>query len=87
MDLIRPSLDMSVGRWKAVLITFVLFSVTMMGLEVTAALAAKARLLKRQPGYKIARLRSFRPCDNAVFWQQAETHILAGLRRAGIPEQ
>jgi tetratricopeptide (TPR) repeat protein len=55
--------------------------------QTDKALAAKARLLIRQPGYTIARFRSFRPSDNAVFWQQAETHILAGLRKAGLQEQ
>jgi adenylate cyclase len=55
--------------------------------QMDKALAAKARLLKVQPGYTIARFRSLGISDNAVFWQQAETHVLAGLRKAGIPEQ
>jgi TolB-like protein/Tfp pilus assembly protein PilF len=55
--------------------------------QMDKALAAKARLLKVQPGYTIARFRSLGISDHAVFWQQAETHLLAGLRKAGIPDQ
>lgn len=55
--------------------------------QMDKALAAKARLLKLQPGYTIARFRALQLSDNAVFWQQAETHLLAGLRKAGIPDQ
>lgn len=43
MDLSRSNLDMSVGRWRALLITFALFSVTMMGIEAIAAVATFAR--------------------------------------------
>ena len=55
--------------------------------QIDKALAARARLLELQPGYTIARFRALRLSDNAVFWQQAETHLLAGLRKAGIPDQ
>lgn len=43
MDLIRAGLDIGGGRWKALLITFCLFSVTLMGIEGAAALATFAR--------------------------------------------
>jgi hypothetical protein len=43
MDLLRTGLDISVGRWKALLIAFCLFSATVMGIEGAAAAAAFAR--------------------------------------------
>ena len=43
MDLIRAGLDISVGRWKALLITFCLFSATVMGIEGAAAVATFTR--------------------------------------------
>jgi adenylate cyclase len=51
------------------------------------AVAAKARLLQVNPGYTVARFRAYRPSDNADYWAQTDAHVLAGLRRAGIPEQ
>ena len=55
--------------------------------ETAKAAAAKAQLLKYQPGYTIARFKALRISDNPIYWQQAEAHIFTGLRRAGIPEQ
>ena len=55
--------------------------------QMDKALGAKSRVMKFVPGYTIARLKALRVSDNADFWQQAETHIIAGLRKAGIPEQ
>jgi hypothetical protein len=43
MDLIHTGLDIGVGRWKALLIAFCLFSATVMGIESAAAIAAFAR--------------------------------------------
>jgi hypothetical protein len=43
MDLIRTGLDISVGRWKALLIGFCLFSATVMGIEAASAVATLAR--------------------------------------------
>lgn len=43
MDLIRTGLDISVGRWKALLIAFFLFSATVMGIEGAATVAAFTR--------------------------------------------
>jgi TolB-like protein/tetratricopeptide (TPR) repeat protein len=55
--------------------------------EMAKALTAKAQLLKLQPGYTIARFRTLRMSDEPAYWQQAEAHILSGLRKAGLPEQ
>jgi tetratricopeptide (TPR) repeat protein len=46
----------------------------------------KAALLKLRPGFSIADFKAQRFSDNPSFWQQAETHLFAGLRKAGIPE-
>jgi adenylate cyclase len=55
--------------------------------EMSKASTAKAQLLKLQPGYTIARFRTLRISDAPAYWQQAEAHIIAGLRKAGLPEQ
>jgi tetratricopeptide (TPR) repeat protein len=55
--------------------------------EMVKALAAKSQLLKYRPGLTIARLKASRVSDNPVYWQQTETHVIPGLRKAGIPEQ
>ena len=55
--------------------------------EMAKASAAKVQLLKLQPGYTIARFRALRMSDTPAYWQQAEAHILSGLRKAGLPEQ
>ena len=55
--------------------------------ETAKAAAAKAQLLKYQPGYTIARFKALRISDNPIYWQQAEAHIFTGLRKTGIPEQ
>jgi hypothetical protein len=43
MDLIRAGLDISVGRWKALLVAFALLSITVMGIEAMSAGAAFGR--------------------------------------------
>ena len=57
--------------------------------EMDKAASAKTRLLKLDPGFSIAR---FKPgaaaiAPNPVWLQQAETSVIAGLRKAGIPEK
>jgi DNA-binding winged helix-turn-helix (wHTH) protein/TolB-like protein/tetratricopeptide (TPR) repeat protein len=56
--------------------------------ELDKAESAKARLLKFSPGFTIAR--SFEVPNvrrNAVWLEQAETHVIPGLRKAGIPDK
>jgi hypothetical protein len=52
MDLIRAGLDMSVGRWKALLVAFALLSVTVMGIEGVYAVAAFERGVEGLLGVK-----------------------------------
>ena len=54
--------------------------------DLAKAAVAKTELLKRQPGMSIARIKAIKASDNPIFQQQAETHLYAGLRKAGIPE-
>jgi TolB-like protein len=56
--------------------------------EMDKAALAKAQLLKLDPGFTIARY-TFAPnaARNPVWVQQAETYVIPGLRKAGIPEQ
>ncbi len=44
-------------------------------------------LLKQQPGMTIADLKALRLSNEPAYLQQTETHLYAGLRKAGIPEQ
>jgi class 3 adenylate cyclase/TolB-like protein/tetratricopeptide (TPR) repeat protein len=55
--------------------------------DTEKAAAAKAELLKRRPDMSIALLKGLQVSDNPVYVQQRETHLYAGLRKAGIPEQ
>ena len=57
--------------------------------EMDKAAAAKTRLLKLNPGFSITRFRSGAPAvaANPVWLQQAETYVIPGLRKAGIPEK
>jgi adenylate cyclase len=54
--------------------------------ETAKAQAEKMILLKQQPGMTIADLKALRLSNEPAYLQQTETHIYAGLRRAGIPE-
>jgi len=56
------------------------------GDKVKAA-AAKAELLKRAPNYTIARYVALQKSDSLKYAELTESHILAGLRKAGIPER
>jgi DNA-binding winged helix-turn-helix (wHTH) protein/TolB-like protein/tetratricopeptide (TPR) repeat protein len=55
--------------------------------EVAKAEAAKAALLRRRPGFSIADLKARGTSNESAWLQQVETHLFAGLRKAGIPEQ
>jgi hypothetical protein len=55
--------------------------------QMAKAAAAKSQLLKIQPGFTIARFTTSGVSNNPLFLQQTETHMVAGLRKAGIPEQ
>ena len=47
----------------------------------------KAMLLSRKPDFSIARHKARQTSDRSAYLQQVETHLYAGLRKAGIPEQ
>ena len=51
------------------------------------AAAEKATLLQLRSGASIADFKKLYYSDNPAFVQQTEAHLLAGLRKAGIPEQ
>jgi adenylate cyclase len=55
--------------------------------QMAKAAGAKSRLLKWRPDFTIARMKVGGISDNPLFWQQTETHVFTGLRKAGIPEQ
>jgi adenylate cyclase len=55
--------------------------------EVAKAEAAKAALLRRRPGFSIADLNQGELSNEPAWLQQSETHLFAGLRKAGIPER
>lgn len=81
MDLLRAGLDVSVGRWKALLIAFSLVSATVMAIEGVSAAAAFARgtegrlglraVSVMHAGQELRLVRSFEP------WSQAPQ---AGVR-------
>ena len=55
--------------------------------DAEKAAVAKRELLKRQPGYTIARDRATRFSDEPEFVRQLDEYFYPGLRKAGIPEQ
>jgi adenylate cyclase len=55
--------------------------------ETAKAEAEKKILLKQQPGMTITDLKAQRLSNDPVYLQQIETHLYAGLRKAGIPEK
>jgi len=55
--------------------------------ETERAGAEKATALELRPGASIAVFKSLYWSDNPAFIQQTETHLLAGLRKAGFPEE
>ncbi len=54
--------------------------------DMAKASTSKAELLRRRPGFSIARFNALGLSDNPVFLQQIETNFIPGLRKAGIPE-
>jgi hypothetical protein len=52
MDFVRKGLDMSVGRWKAMLVAFALLSITAMGIEFLSAVATFERGVEGRLGVK-----------------------------------
>jgi DNA-binding winged helix-turn-helix (wHTH) protein/TolB-like protein/tetratricopeptide (TPR) repeat protein len=55
--------------------------------EVAKTETAKAALLRRRPGFSIADLNQGELSNEPAWLQQSETHLFAGLRKAGIPER
>jgi adenylate cyclase len=55
--------------------------------DTAKAVASKAELMRRRPGFSIAQFKAMGLSDNPVFLQQNETNFIPGLRKAGIPEQ
>ena len=51
------------------------------------AAAEKATLLQLRPDISIASFMALRYSDDPTYLQQTETHLYAGLRKAGIPEK
>jgi hypothetical protein len=49
--------------------------------------AAKNQVLKLNPGFTIARLGYSMSRRNPAWLHQAETYVIPGLRKAGIPEE
>ena len=50
------------------------------------AQAEKSKLLTQRPGFSIADYKALGISDVPAYLQQTETHLYAGLRKAGIPE-
>lgn len=55
--------------------------------ELERARAAKVQLDKLLPGFSIGLMKSRRYSIEPAFLQQAEQHLYAGLRKAGVPEK
>ena len=54
--------------------------------DAAKAQAEKNNLLTKRPGFSIADFKALRISDVPAYLQQTETHLYAGLRKAGIPE-
>jgi len=50
------------------------------------AVAAREQVFKLWPNFALARWPLLTASDSPVYWQQLETHVLTGLRKAGVPE-
>ena len=55
--------------------------------DLANATIVKERLSNWRRGYTIADERAYLVSDNPTYRQQTETHFLAGLRKAGVPER
>jgi len=54
--------------------------------EDVKAVAAREQLFKLWPNFALARWKFLTASDSPVYWQQLETHLFTGLRKAGVPE-
>ena len=50
------------------------------------AVAAREQVSRLWPNFALARWKLLVASDSPVYWQQAETHLFTGLRKAGVPE-
>jgi tetratricopeptide (TPR) repeat protein len=50
------------------------------------AASEKTIVLQRIPGFSIARYKALWKSDSPAYRLQAEQHIIAGLRKAGVPD-
>jgi TolB-like protein/tetratricopeptide (TPR) repeat protein len=55
--------------------------------DMAKAATSKAELLRRRPGFSIAQLNAMGLSDNPVYLKQAETNVISGLLKAGVPEK
>jgi hypothetical protein len=55
--------------------------------NVAKAAAERAIVLRRVPGYSIARYKALWKSDSPAYQAQTEAHIIEGLRKADIPEE
>jgi hypothetical protein len=55
--------------------------------DMQKAAVAKTELLKRQPGFSIAKDKAARLSDHPDYLKMLEAHYYPGLRKAGIPEK
>jgi TolB-like protein len=55
--------------------------------EDAKATATREQVFKLWPDFTLARWRSLIVSDSPVYWQQIETHLFTGLRKAGVPEK
>ena len=55
--------------------------------DMARAAAAKERLLTARPGFTLSWIRSYAALQHPLWQEQFETHVIAGLRKAGVPER
>jgi class 3 adenylate cyclase/TolB-like protein/Flp pilus assembly protein TadD len=54
--------------------------------ENAKAVAAREQVFKLWPNFALARWPLLTASDSPVYWQQLESHVLTGLRKAEVPE-
>ena len=54
--------------------------------DASKAALAKSRLLEQRPDMSIAKFKAMKRSDDPVYADQTETHLIGGLRFAGLPE-
>ena len=54
--------------------------------EHARAVAAREQVFKLWPNFALARWKFLVASDSPVYWQQMESHVFTGLRKAGVPE-